>query len=102
MNNDTSKSGGNFLSAFIIGALIGAAVVFFLGTKRGKKILKIISEKGIDNVSTLLREAEKTIDLDETSEEEEPFLQKKIIAKEKVTEEMPKTRRFFKGISRHN
>jgi hypothetical protein len=97
MNNDTNKSGGNFLSAFIIGALVGAAVVFFLGTKRGKKILKVISEKGMDNVSDILKKAEETMDLDEVSEE--ISADKKNI-KENV-EEKPRIRRLFKGISRH-
>jgi gas vesicle protein len=100
MNNDTNKSGGNFFSGFIIGALVGAAIVFFLGTKKGKKLLKVISEEGMDKLNNVLEKADKTADLEEIYEEEEEIAPKKILRK--VAEEAPKVRRFFKGISRHN
>jgi hypothetical protein len=88
----------------LIGALVGAAIVFFLGTEKGKKVLKIISEKGLDDVSSVLGKAEKSADLEEVFEEdmqEEPAQEKKIIAKEEPSEDKPKIKRFFRGISRH-
>jgi gas vesicle protein len=101
MNNDSNKSGGNFFSGFIIGALVGAAVVFFLGTKKGKKLLKVISEEGMDNLNNLIEKADKATGLEEVYEEEiEPAPRKGIL--KRVAEEAPKVKRFFKGISRHS
>lgn len=82
-NNDNigngSGHGSNFFSGFLVGALVGAAVVFFLGTKKGKRLLKAISE-------------DKSVDPDEVLEDESS------ISAEKVK---PKIRRFFRGVSRH-
>jgi gas vesicle protein len=118
MNNDSNKSSGNFFSGFIIGALVGAAIVFFLGTKKGKKLLRIISEEGMDNLNNLIEKADKATGLDEVYEEEEPSFAstfakasaykkategqgKTLTHKEEVSHEEPRRiRRFFKGISR--
>lgn len=37
-----------FFSGFLLGAIIGAAVVFFLFTDKGKKMLKTITEEGLE------------------------------------------------------
>jgi len=37
---------GRFLLGFFIGGLIGAVIIFFLGTKEGKKAGKLIEKKG--------------------------------------------------------
>ena len=114
-NNRAHSTGsgqeGKFFNGFLLGLVVGALVVFFLGTKKGKKIWKAITEKGIDNFSNLLDEAEKNVDLDEVVEkvsetkpgrQKEEFLQKREFAvKERFIEERPKVRRFFRGISRH-
>jgi len=105
-NNPTDRSGqaGKFFSGFLLGFLVGAAVVFLLGTKKGKRLLKMISEEGIDNISDLLEEADKTKDLDEVVEKPPNARasegQGEFATKETVTEEKPKARRFFRGISR--
>lgn len=52
------KGGGKFLPGFILGAIIGAGIVFLFGTKKGKKLLKLITEEGIGNFSDLLEEEE--------------------------------------------
>lgn len=105
MDSNSNKSGNNFFSGFLLGALVGGALVFLLATKKGKKILETISEKGLDNISNILEEADKTADLDEVREEKEEITPKREIAvkeaiKEKSIEEKPKVRRFFRGISR--
>lgn len=46
MNN--SNGSGKFINGFFWGALIGAGVIFLLGTKKGKQILKVISEEGLE------------------------------------------------------
>ncbi len=98
-NNPTndSRQENNFFGGFLLGVLVGAAVVFLLGTEKGKRLLKAISEDGIDNFANILDE-------------------KEVVRKEKVAEvksiklnkdrsfaesPRPKVRRFFRGISRH-
>jgi len=103
-NNNNNKSGNNFLGGFLIGILVGAVIVFLLATKKGKKILKVISDDGLDNISNILEKANKAMDPDEMYDEEEreeSAPQRQIIAVKKNVEEQPKTRRFFRGISRH-
>ncbi len=98
MNNNGSR--GGFFNGFLIGFILGAAVVFLLVTKKGKKLLKIITEEGLDKVSDF-----------------EELIEEKL---EKPAKESPKThtngeskiptasfnniastgRRFFKGISK--
>lgn len=103
-NNPTATSGqgNNFFNGFLLGVLVGAAVVFLLGTKKGKKLLKAISGEGIENISNILEKAEKTEDLNEVSQEQRKIFtpKKEFIFKEKSIEK-PKVRRFFRGISKH-
>ena len=106
MDNNPSTSSGhgnNFFSGFLLGALVGGIIVFLLGTEKGKKILKTISEEGMDNLNKVIEKADKAINLDEAFEEEgddEIPSKAKVIARE-VAEDKPKTRRFFRGVSRH-
>jgi hypothetical protein len=99
MENNNHKSEGNFFGGFMFGLLVGGLVVFLLATKKGKKILKAISEEGLDKVSDILEKTEKKADLGEVyDEEEEIAMPKKEIAHREEIETKP--RRFFKGISR--
>ena len=45
MENNNHKSGGNFFSGFLLGALVGAGLVFLFGTEKGKKVLKAIGHR---------------------------------------------------------
>lgn len=51
MNNN--QGNGGFLVGLLIGLIIGGGAVFLFGTKRGKKILKTLTEEGLDSVSEL-------------------------------------------------
>lgn len=106
----TGASG--FGSGFLLGLLVGAAMVFFLGTKKGKQILKSISEEGWEGFSEL---EELLTDEDAEFEEATPTKTKKT---DEVYEEVhvsnghagstvhhrsrltPKPRRFFRKVSR--
>lgn len=68
MNN----RGGSFFAGFLWGIIIGAALVFFLGTKKGKRLLKIISEEGLE-----LSEILGADDLEDIIEEDEYVAPKK-------------------------
>jgi gas vesicle protein len=104
---ENNKSNNNFPGGFLFGVLIGAAIVFLLGTEKGKRILKTISKDRMDNLNNLLEKAGKATDLDEVYEEEPSFAKategqgSALIHTEENPQEKPKTRRFFKGISRH-
>lgn len=51
MNNNGSR--GGFFNGFLVGFILGAAVVFLLVTKKGKKLLKTLTEEGLDKVSNI-------------------------------------------------
>ena len=73
--------------------------MFLLATKKGKKILKTISEEGLDKVNDILEKTERKADLEEVyNEEEEVAVPKREISRREEIETKP--RRFFKGISR--
>lgn len=61
------EQNGRFSNGFILGLIIGGGVVFLLGTKTGKKLLKTFSEQGMEGLTELLEEA----DLGEEPEEEQ-------------------------------
>lgn len=50
MNERPHKGGGN---AFFLGMIVGGALVFLLGTKKGRKILKHLSENGLEVLENL-------------------------------------------------
>ena len=49
-----NKNSSNFLNGFLLGALIGAGAVFLLGTKKGKQLLKSLSEDGLESITDIL------------------------------------------------
>lgn len=49
---------GRFSDGFLLGALIGGAAVFLLGTKKGNKILKSITEEGLDGITEIIENLE--------------------------------------------
>jgi len=105
MENNNSNSGNKFTSGFLLGALIGAGAVFLLGTKKGKKLLKAISEEGLGNISKVLEESDQFGDIDENEKAEKVIPQKNLTpADEELEDESeevrPKVKRFFKGISK--
>lgn len=87
MNNNESHQGGNFFQGFLFGAIVGGSIVFLLGTKKGKKLLKTITEEGMDNISNIGELVE-----DEIEEyEEEPVVTqgKQTVPEEQVKQELP-------------
>lgn len=45
---ENNNADGKFLFGFFIGGLIGALIIFFLGTKEGKKTGRMLERKGKD------------------------------------------------------
>ena len=54
MNNNGSK----FSDGLLLGIVIGGAAIFLLGTEKGKKLLKVITQEGESALSSLLEETE--------------------------------------------
>jgi len=57
------KHDGKFIFGFFLGGLIGALVIFFLGTKEGKKMSKVLEKRGrdvLDELDDKLAELEKS------------------------------------------
>ncbi len=112
------KSGGGFMSGFVWGAIIGGGIVYLLSTKKGKKILKAITEGGLEGVEELEDIIASVAEEKEYEAAPRPKKQKSNPKQEIIMEEMPvrseepvnsqstiskiksSSRRFFKGVPR--
>ncbi|HEV2339607.1 MAG TPA: hypothetical protein VGT05_02440 [Patescibacteria group bacterium] len=87
-NRHTHHSG--FFNGLVIGMIIGAALVFFLGTKKGRELFQTLKEEGFEEFGSL-----KELFNDEVEEAEEEE------AMETAKEEQPhKIKRFFRRIKK--
>jgi len=95
------------MAGLVMGAVIGGGAVFLLGTKKGNKVLKILTEEGLDTLS----QASEVVS--ETYEEKVPDGVKEVIeefpdqvmavpeVKDAVNQLKITTRKFFKKNSSH-
>lgn len=51
-----NREGGRFSDGLILGILIGGAIVFLLGTEKGKKVLKLLTDEGSSALEGILKE----------------------------------------------
>lgn len=69
------NNNGRFSDGFLMGAIIGGAAVFLLGTEKGNKVLKLMLEEGKAGFSELMDEIDeykgKAQDLMELVEDDE-------------------------------
>ncbi len=69
------NNNGRFSDGFLMGAIIGGAAVFLLGTEKGNKVLKLMLEEGRAGFSELMDEIDeykgKAQDIMELVEDEE-------------------------------
>lgn len=94
--NDTNHNGSSFLPTFIFGVLIGGGIVFLLGTKKGKQLLKTITEEGLEGIAEVEDLVEEVA---ERYDEPPVVVVEQQIKKEEVQEQKPTgVKRFFKGI----
>lgn len=49
---------GRFSDGLILGAILGGAAVFLLGTKKGNKVLKAVTSEGFDGLSSIIADFE--------------------------------------------
>lgn len=81
--NNNGNHGNKFFEGFIWGAIIGGTIVFLMGTKKGKKLLKAITEEGVGNLADIIDEG-----IDEEEFDEEPSISKAPKDKEDEDEEI--------------
>ncbi len=103
-----NHKGPGFMNGLFLGIIIGAAIVFLIGTKKGKKILKMLTESGIEGVSDLeemLSEQEDEGDYEqEYSAEGEELTPTPIqtVHREEVKQAIHRPlKRFFRGIKKN-
>jgi gas vesicle protein len=77
-------------NGFLIGFILGAACVFFFGTKKGKQIFKTITENSIEKVSEL---KELLVD-----DEDEYFSEEEDV--DSPIKEKHNMKRLFKGVKK--
>ena len=90
------SQGGGFSNGFLLGAIVGSGLVFLLGTKKGKQVLKTLMENGFEGVSEL----QDLLNDDEDDAIVDEYVQDAEVAAETSINESPKPsksiKRFFK------
>lgn len=89
-----NNSGGRFFDGLLVGALIGGAAVFLLGTKKGNKVLKVLSEGGFEGLSDMFQDFEEGVEegVKNAKKDVEKRVEKDVKdIEEKITLESPKT-----------
>lgn len=129
MDKEKQHSGG-LSSGFLLGVIVGVIITLLLTTKRGKKLLKMITEEGMQKFSnledvfndieqeystqpvekevlpmTFLEEEEEQTDAEAASEDSDEE-KKPVIAKkhplQKKESKVGSAKRFFKGVHRRS
>lgn len=83
------------MNGFLVGVIVGAALVFLFATKKGRKIVKTLTEEGLEGVSGLQDLFEGDLDDMDEMELAEAEPQEPVEVQEK-----PSPRRFFRGTKR--
>ncbi len=108
-NTENHHHGNGFMNGFLLGAIIGAAVVFFLFTEKGKKLLKTITEEGIEGFADLKDLVQEEMDDEEYEGDGEyqedqhvtpVYHQPREASLESLHHSPSKVKRFFRGIKR--
>ena len=101
MQNNNPHHDNKFFNGFLIGLVLGAAIVFLFATKRGKKILKLISEEGFESITNVLEEIEEEEMVDQDFVEDVPKSEQSVnkeTRSQNDDELKPKKKRFFRRI----
>jgi hypothetical protein len=87
------QKNNHFGAGFVLGLLFGVCLTLLLVTKKGRKLLRTLSEEGVENMKDLkskLRQADIAIDEDlylDDLEEQAPATLKEAVVKAVVEEE---------------
>ena len=93
-----NRSSG-FSHGLLLGALVGGAAVFFLGTEKGKKLLKVITEEGLERISQFENSVEEEME-EELADDIDMVVEEPTVHPKPAEHHHPKhsspVRRFFK------
>lgn len=90
-NEYKNHSGNGFFNGLVMGAVFGGACVFLFGTKKGKQVLKTLTENGLENFSDITEMFSDEDDSDSTDNK---------ILKEEDKSPVKPLKRFFRGIKK--
>lgn len=102
------NNNGRFFDGLLLGAIIGGAAVFLLGTKKGNKVLKVISEGGLEGLTEMFADFEEGVEegikkttnnIKEEGEKDLKIIEEKIThvsSKPNETQNESGSRRFFR------
>lgn len=92
MENNHNHQSSGFMNGLMLGIIIGAALVFFLGTKKGRQLLQTITDEGLEDIGELKALLNDEMD----AEEEEAATEIPQHAEAEFTPSISKVKRFFK------
>ena len=84
-NHDKSNPSGN---GFLFGVILGAVATLLFTTKKGREIVKDLTEKGADKLSELQKNIDKAVE--EGEAEENDYLEPEDRPKQQIEPEKPK------------
>jgi len=81
---------GRFSDGFLLGLIIGGGLALLFTTKKGNKILKVVSEEGFEGLSKFIEDAE------DSFEDQDSNLKKTNGDSTEASKEVKPHRRFFR------
>lgn len=110
------KNPSRFMDGLLVGLILGFGLALLITTKKGRKMLKTLTDEGLDSVTELKKRLDNIeVTLDEDDETDEEYIVEEVeeepdspqaapSVKPLGNEEAKKTskKRLFKGISRKN
>lgn len=111
------KSSGRFFDGLLVGLILGFGLALLITTKKGRKMLRTLTDEGLDSVSELKKRLDNIeISLDEEDETDEEYIVEEAdeeieeqdvpanvapVGKPQASSKSPK-KRLFKGIAPKN
>lgn len=106
-----NKEGSRFSDGFLLGILVGGAIVFLLGTEKGKKVLRLLTSEGGLALEGILRDLDDAPSPAENHSAKRKHHEPEIVDaedlnfsehegngyKREIKKETKATHRFFKG-----
>lgn len=100
MNNNGTNLGKSS-NGFLWGLIIGGGLVFLLGTKKGRRLLKAVTEDGFEGISELydlFKEETEKYDEPHSEKKSKPTLEEDGLKHPSNGPTLSSIKRFFKGV----
>jgi len=98
---------GGFGNGFLLGMIVGGAIVFLLCTRMGRKILKELSENGISALNSIenladSKKIQRVVDSENISGMADVVESVPVHANGSRSHEKEPSKRFFRGVRKRN